>query len=87
MSMTADINWGDVATWVGSVSTCGAGVITLGLLMIGFIQIRNEREARKKREAELEIRKERDQAEHISCWMVKHGQYYSKVQDQYYQIE
>ena len=78
--MNTGINWGDLATWV-------TGFITLGLLIVALIQIRNEREARNKREKELEIRKEREQAEHISCWMVRHGQYYVRQDDRRVEIE
>jgi hypothetical protein len=55
---------GDLATWV-------TGIATIALFVIGFIQIRNERKARIKRENELEDLKKRDQADHISCWIVR----------------
>lgn len=56
--------WGDIATWVTSIAT-------IALFIIGFIQIRNERQARIKREKEEVAIKKRDQAEHISSWIVR----------------
>lgn len=55
---------GDLATWV-------TGIATIALFVIGFIQIRNEREARIKSEKEAELLKARIQAEHIAAWEVK----------------
>jgi len=60
---SAPINWGDVATWV-------TGFATLLLFIVALFQIRVERMARIKRERESETRARRDQAEHISCWVV-----------------
>ncbi|MBL8080868.1 MAG: hypothetical protein JNM55_23045 [Anaerolineales bacterium] len=50
-------NWGDAATWF-------TGIITLGLFIIGFCQIRNERLLR-------ELQFKREQAQKISAWIVK----------------
>ena len=72
--MNTGINWGDLATWV-------TGFITLGLLIVALIQIRNERETRNKGEKELEIRREREQAEHISSWIVREGHFYNRNDD------
>ena len=55
-------NLGDIATWF-------SGIITLGLFIIGYVQIRQERIARKKNEENLLINKKREQAEQISCWV------------------
>lgn len=60
--MPGSLSWGDLATWF-------TGVITLGLFIIGFVQIRNERVLRTKNEAELLRRKKREQAEQISAWI------------------
>jgi len=56
--------WGDIATWV-------TGIATIALFIIGFIQIRNERNARLTAEKEARIHSRRNQAENISCWIVK----------------
>ncbi len=65
--MECSINWGDIATWF-------TGIITLGLFIIGFLQIRNERIARMKSEKELELRSVRSQAEKISTWIARDHQ-------------
>lgn len=57
------VNWGDVATWV-------TGLATIALFVIGFLQIRIERDARRRRELEAERAGRREQAERISCWVV-----------------
>ena len=62
--METALIWGDIATWV-------TGIATIALFIIGFLQIRNERMSRIKGEKELETRNRRDQAEYISCWLVK----------------
>jgi hypothetical protein len=64
--------WGDVATWV-------TGIATIALFIIGFLQIRNERLSRIKREAEIEVRNRRNQAEQISSWIVKEDQHGSWI--------
>ena len=56
--------WGDVATWV-------TGVATIALFIVALIQIRNERLARIAMEKELTVSKTHDQANRISCWLVK----------------
>jgi hypothetical protein len=61
------LNWGDIATWV-------TGIATIALFIIGFIQIRNERQLRVKSEKEHELGVRRDQAENISSWIVKENQ-------------
>ncbi len=60
--METGIIWGDIATWV-------TGIATIALFIIGFLQIRNERESRIKRENELENQRRRSQAELISSWI------------------
>jgi hypothetical protein len=65
--MENSINWGDVATWF-------TGIVTLGLFIVGFLQIRNERAARIKNEKELELRAVREQAEKISAWIARDQQ-------------
>jgi hypothetical protein len=54
--------WGYIATWI-------TGLATISLFVIGFIQIRNERLARLKREKESELHQTRSQAELISSWI------------------
>ena len=57
-----DTPWGDVATWV-------TGIATIALFIIGFWQIRNEREARLRAEAERLSAVRRNQAEHVAVWI------------------
>jgi hypothetical protein len=54
---------GDLATWI-------MGIATIALFIIGFIQLHNEREIRKREKIEGETKKLRSQAENISCWIV-----------------
>jgi hypothetical protein len=54
--------WGDVATWV-------TGIATIALFVIGFLQIRNERNSRIKRELEVANQTKRSQAEKIAAWV------------------
>ena len=65
-SGSVPIDWGDVATWFQAI-------VTLALFIIGFIQIRTEREHRRKREAEGEIEAALSQAELVSGWIVEQG--------------
>jgi hypothetical protein len=60
--MSFSANWGDIATWF-------TGIITLGLFIIGFLQIRTERMSRIKNDKETLIRNKREQAEHFSAWI------------------
>jgi hypothetical protein len=54
---------------LGDWATIITGLATIALIVVGFIQIKNERNARKKREKEIELQRKRDQAEKISCWI------------------
>ena len=56
---STQINWGDIATWV-------TGLASIALFIVAFIQIQTERNIRLKRE-------KRNQAEHISCWIIAEG--------------
>ncbi len=60
--MPAGVNCGDIATWV-------TGIATIALFIIGFLQIKNEKQLRIKREKEIQYSKEREQADQISCWV------------------
>ncbi len=55
-------DWGDIATWV-------TGMATIALFIIGFLQIKNEKQLRINRDKEIEYIKEREQANEISCWV------------------
>lgn len=55
---------GDLATWF-------TGIITFFLFIIGFIQINNERKARNKSEDDAVLRRNREQAEQISSWLIE----------------
>ena len=70
--MESGVKWGDVATWV-------AGFGTIATFIVAFYQIHIEREERKKREYESRSRDMRDQAEHISSWIVKESSDHSKL--------
>ena len=70
--METGIKWGDIATWV-------AGIGTIATFFVAFLQIRTERDARNRREEETHIRKTRDQAEHVSSWIVKESSDHSKL--------
>lgn len=70
--METGIKWGDVATWV-------AGVGTIATFIVALLQIKTERDARIKREKETHVRKMRDQAEHVSSWILKESPDHSKV--------
>ncbi len=54
--------WSDVATWIGSIGTFLA-------FIAAFVQIYNERTARKRLEQQQREQQVRDQAEHISAWV------------------
>jgi hypothetical protein len=61
-----NLPWGDVATWV-------TGVGTIALFAIGFWQIRNERQARHRAEAESLAATRRHQAERVAAWIAAEG--------------
>lgn len=75
--------WGDIATWIsaiatwmsvvvtsiGVVVTCITGTATWIALLVAFIQIKDERDARKKAEKEKSISERRNQAEKITVWV------------------
>jgi hypothetical protein len=58
---------------LGDWATIITGLATVALFIVGFIQIKNERIARKNREEETELQRKRDQAEKISCWITGGG--------------
>jgi len=58
--------WGDVATWV-------TGIATIALFIIGFWQIRIEREARQTADAERRSSVRRLQAEQVAAWIAREG--------------
>ena len=70
--METGVKWGDVATWV-------AGMGTVATFIVAFFQIQTERKSRTKREEETHARKIRDQAEHVSSWIVKESADHSKI--------
>lgn len=61
--MENGIHWGDVATWV-------TGIATIALFVVAFWQINIERAERKRQNKEAVDRQKRDQAEHITSWIV-----------------
>lgn len=73
-----DLQIGDIATWVTAIGTCALGIFTIGLIIVGFIQIQMERKARIQHQVELAATSRREQAEQVSTWMLSHMTYEKK---------
>jgi hypothetical protein len=60
--------------WISAIAQAVAAVGTVGTLVFALMQIRTEREERKRAEADAKKRGRRSQAEKISAWVTSYGE-------------
>ena len=63
----------DATDWITAVGTVLAAIGTVGAFIAVLVQIKSERDARKRLEREAEQRERRAQAERISAWPTSTG--------------